>query len=196
MGGSGNVSADKERGLLNALSGGGKTGGGAAAGGATSGGTKTPKGTTEDGVAKTAGIGAIFGLPTCADDGIITMTSHQVNQGGAGPLTAAVDPTSRGADPAAFQTAQVTQNVLGIGVGGLSDATTTEFPVKVQMPAGMTCSGSVGGKQRLHCPSPEQRSSGPFRQLGSFHSERSGQGAGHRVQPWHAPYGPGRLGQA
>lgn len=42
MGGSGNATANKERGLLNALSGGnagGKTGGGAAAGGATSGGT-------------------------------------------------------------------------------------------------------------------------------------------------------------
>jgi len=152
MGGSGNATANKERGLLNALSGGnagGKTGGGAAAGGATSGGTKTPKGTTEDGVAKTAGIGAILGLPTCADDGTITMTFHQVNQDGASSLTAAVDPTSRGTDPAAFQTAQVTQNVLGIGVGGLSDATTTEFPVKVQMPAGMTRSGSVGGASNV-----------------------------------------------
>ncbi|OCK91956.1 uncharacterized protein K441DRAFT_706988 [Cenococcum geophilum 1.58] len=131
MGGSGNATANKER--------------GAAAGGATSGGTKTPKGTTEDGVAKTAGIGAIFGLPTCADDGTITMTFRQVNQDGASSLTAAVNPTSRGTDPAAFQTAQVTQNILGIGVGDLSDATTTEFPVKVQMPAGMTRSGSVGG---------------------------------------------------
>jgi len=73
------------------------------------------------------------------------MTFHQVNQDGAGPLTAAVDPTSRGTDPAVFQTTQVTQSVLGIGVGGLSDATTTKFLVKVQMPVGMTCSGSFGG---------------------------------------------------
>jgi len=152
MGGSGNATANKERGLLNALIGGnagGKTGGGATAGGATSGGTKTPKGTTEDGVAKAAGTGATSGLPTCADDGTITMTFHQVNQDGAGPLTAAVDPTSGGTDPAAFQTAQVTQNVPGIGVGGLSGAKTTDFPVKVQMPAGMTCSGSVGGASNV-----------------------------------------------
>ena len=55
MGGSGDATANKERGLLNALSGGnagGKTGGGAAAGGATSGETKTLKGTTENGVSK------------------------------------------------------------------------------------------------------------------------------------------------
>jgi hypothetical protein len=73
------------------------------------------------------------------------MTFHQVNQDGAGPLTAAIDPTSGGTDPNAFQTAQVTQNVPGIGIGGLSAVTTTDFPVQVQMPAGMTCTGSVGG---------------------------------------------------
>lgn len=148
MGASGNTTTNKERGLLDALTG-GKTGGGTAASGATSSGTKTPKGTTEDGVAKAAGTGATSGLPTCSDDGTITMTFHQVNQDGAGPLTAAVDPTSGGTDPAAFQTAQVTQNVPGIGVGGLSGATTTDFPVKVQMPAGMTCSGSAGGASNV-----------------------------------------------
>ena len=41
--------------------------------------------------------------------------------------------------------AKVIQDVPGIGVGGLSGVTTTDFPVKVQMPAGMTCTGSVGG---------------------------------------------------
>ncbi|KAA8621762.1 cell surface protein Mas1 [Pyrenophora tritici-repentis] len=73
------------------------------------------------------------------------MTFHQVNQDGAGPLTAMIDPTSAGTDPAAFQAATVTQNVPGIGIGGLSAASTMDFPVKVQMPAGMTCSGTAGG---------------------------------------------------
>jgi hypothetical protein len=130
------------RGLLDALTGGA---GAKAAGGASSAGTKTPKGTTESGVAASAGSGASSGLPTTSTDGTITMTFHQVNQDGAGPLTAEIDPTSGGTDPAAFVNAQVTQNVPGIGIGGLSAASTMDFPVKVQMPAGMTCQGSVGG---------------------------------------------------
>jgi hypothetical protein len=44
-----------------------------------------------------------------------------------------------------ISTATVTQNVPGIGIGGLSAAATMDFPVAIQMPAGMTCSGSVGG---------------------------------------------------
>jgi len=108
-------------------------------------GTKTPKGTVEQGVAAAAGTGASSGLPTAADDGTITMTFHQVNQDGAGPLTAAIDPTSGGTSAAAFQPATVTQDVPGIGIGGLSGASVMDFPVKVQMPAGMTCSGTVGG---------------------------------------------------
>ncbi|KAJ4376178.1 hypothetical protein N0V83_001459 [Neocucurbitaria cava] len=155
----------QKRGLLDALTGGkaggaGKTG---AAGGADAAGTKTPKGTTEDTVSKAAGTGASSGLPTTADDGTVTMTFHQVNQDGAGPLTAAIDPTSGGTDPAAFQDAQVTQNVPGIGIGGLSGATTTDFPVKVQMPAGMTCSGTAGGASNV-CIVRMQNSAlaGPF----------------------------------
>lgn len=128
-----------KRGLLDALTGGAGGAGGAGAG------TKTPKGTAEQGVAAAAGTGASTGLPTTADDGTVTMTFHQVNQDGAGPLTAQIDATSGGTDPAAFQDAQVTQNVPGIGIGGLSAASTTDFPVKVQMPAGMTCQGTAGG---------------------------------------------------
>jgi hypothetical protein len=58
---------------------GGLLGGGGAVGGATAQGTKTPKGTTEDGVATAAGKGATEGMPTCADDGTIKMTFHQVS---------------------------------------------------------------------------------------------------------------------
>jgi hypothetical protein len=69
---------------------------------------------------------------------------EQVNQDGAGTLTAMVDPTSGGTDPNAFQQAAVTQDVPGDKLG-LSTATKTDFPIQVQMPAGMTCSGTVAG---------------------------------------------------
>ena len=70
--------------------------GSSTSGRATSSATKSPSGATESGVAAAAGQGATSGLPTCADDGTITMTLHQVNQEGAGPFTADVDPTSGG----------------------------------------------------------------------------------------------------
>ncbi|KAI0134442.1 hypothetical protein BJ170DRAFT_200404 [Xylariales sp. AK1849] len=125
-------------------------------------GTKTPKGTSETGVKAATGAAA-GGMPTTADDGTLTMTFHQVNQDGAGPLKAAVDATSGGTDPAAFKTATVTQDVPGIGIGGLSGATTMDFPVAIQMPAGMTCSGSVGGAEGV-CVARLQNSAlaGPF----------------------------------
>ncbi|KAK1723520.1 hypothetical protein CaCOL14_007978 [Colletotrichum acutatum] len=95
-------------------------------------------------VAATAGMGASQGMPTCADDGTISMTFRQINQDGAGPMTADVDGTSGGTKEEAFQSAQVSTDVPGLGVQGLSLATNTDFPIKVQMPAGMTCDGKVG----------------------------------------------------
>ncbi|KAK1980744.1 hypothetical protein LZ30DRAFT_594168 [Colletotrichum cereale] len=112
-------------------------------------GTKTPKGTVETGVRAATGMAASAGMPTTADDGTLKMTFHQINQDGAGPLTAAIDATSGGTDPSAFKDAQVTQNVPGIGFGGLSGASTMDFPVTVQMPAGMTCEANVGGTSNV-----------------------------------------------
>jgi hypothetical protein len=48
-------------------------------------------------------------------------------------------------DEAAMQPATVTQDVPGLGVQGISLATSTEFEMKVQMPAGMTCDATVAG---------------------------------------------------
>jgi len=147
--------------ILSGLTGGkGNKAGGA---GAAATGKKTADGAMEQGVSRAAGQGASKGLPTTADDGSITMTFHQVNQDGAGPLTAQVDATSAGTDASAFQDAKVTQNVPGIGIGGLSAAQTTDFPVKVQMPAGMTCSGTAGGANNV-CVVRLQNSAlaGPF----------------------------------
>jgi hypothetical protein len=44
-----------------------------------------------------------------------------------------------------MQPATVTQDVPGLGVQGISLATNTEFAMKVQMPAGMTCDATVAG---------------------------------------------------
>ncbi|KAK2044712.1 cell surface protein [Colletotrichum somersetense] len=101
-------------------------------------------GPPESRVAASAGVGASEGMPTCADDGTITMTFRQINQDGAGPLTADVDGTSGGTKESAMRKAKVTTDVPGLGVQGLSLATNTDFPVKVQMPAGMTCDATVG----------------------------------------------------
>ncbi len=153
----------KREALLGGLLGGGGAGAGKGAGGAAGGGAKTPKGTVETGVKAATGLGASSGLPTCSDTGVVKMTFHQVNQDGAGPLTAAIDPSSGGTDPAAFQTATVTKNVPGLGIGGLSGATTMDFPVEIQMPAGMTCSGTSGGATNV-CVARLQNSAlaGPF----------------------------------
>ncbi|KAK2019166.1 hypothetical protein LZ32DRAFT_222453 [Colletotrichum eremochloae] len=112
-------------------------------------GSKTPKGTVETGVKAATGMASSGGMPTTADDGTLKMTFHQVNQDGAGPLTAAVDGTSGGTDPSAFKEAEVTQNVPGIGFGGLSGASTMDFPVAIKMPAGMTCDANVGGASNV-----------------------------------------------
>lgn len=100
-------------------------------------------------MASSAGQGSVSGLPTADDSGVLTMTFHQVNQDGAGPLSADIDSTSGGTDTSAFQQAEITQNVPGSGIGGLSAVTTTDFPMKVQVPAGTTCSGSVGGASNV-----------------------------------------------
>lgn len=167
MGGASNIAArnahmSKRVDFSSFFGGGGAGAGGGAGGGATGTGVKAVKGTSESGVAAAAGSGAESGLPTTADDGTLTMTFHQVNQDGAGPLTAAVDGTSGGTDPAAFQTAQVVQNVPG-AIAGLSTATSTDFPVKIQMPAGMVCSATVAGVNNV-CVAKLQNSAlaGPF----------------------------------
>ncbi|KAI1213572.1 uncharacterized protein F4807DRAFT_411651 [Annulohypoxylon truncatum] len=112
------------------------------------GGTKTQT-AQETSVAASAGQGATSGLPTSADDGSVTMTFRQINQDGAGPIEAAVDGTSGGTQEDAFKTADVTQDVPGSGLLGLSLATNTDFPLTVQMPAGMTCDATVGGASNV-----------------------------------------------
>jgi hypothetical protein len=99
-------------------------------------------------VKATTGAGAKAGMPTAADDGTIELQYRQINQDGAGPLEAMIDGTSGGTQMAAFKKAVVSSNVPGIAAG-VSAATNTDFPVKVQMPEGMTCDASVGGASNV-----------------------------------------------
>ncbi|KYK58479.1 cell surface protein [Drechmeria coniospora] len=120
-------------------------------------------------VRDSAGQGAKRGLPTCDDDGVISGVYRQVNQDGAGPLTAAIDPSSGGYDGKAFQSASIVQNMPGLGVGGLSLATNTEFPIKVKMPEGMVCNGKVGGAENVCIVRVRnQAAAGPFGGSGAF----------------------------
>ncbi|KAH7073876.1 hypothetical protein BKA63DRAFT_41933 [Paraphoma chrysanthemicola] len=141
----------QKRQLLGGLLGGGKGKGAGATGlgGLLGGGGAKSNGPPEAGVAAAQGAGASTGLPTCATDGTVTMTLRQINQDGAGPFTADVDGTSGGTDEAAMQPATVTQDVPGLGIQGLSLATNTDFEMKVQMPAGMTCDATVGGASNV-----------------------------------------------
>ncbi|KAJ5904329.1 hypothetical protein N7504_006712 [Penicillium tannophilum] len=108
----------------------------------TKSGALTPSGTVEKGLADYAGRGSINGLPSASDDGYVTMIYHQVNQDGAGPLSADIDATSAGTDPKAFKPARVIQNVPG--VAGFSTSSTMDYEVKVQIPSGTQCTGVVG----------------------------------------------------
>ncbi|QPC69289.1 hypothetical protein HYE68_000041 [Fusarium pseudograminearum] len=92
-----------------------------------------------------------------------------INQDGAGPMRADIDATSGGTDPDAFKTAEVTNDVPGVGFGGLSLATNTDFPLTVKMPQGMTCEGTVGGANNV-CIVRVRNSAaaGPFGGSGAF----------------------------
>ncbi|KJZ74364.1 hypothetical protein HIM_06174 [Hirsutella minnesotensis 3608] len=124
---------------------------------------------TETMVQDMSGQGGQKGLPTSDDKGQISMVYRQINQDGAGPLTAAIDPSSGGTDPNAFQTARVVQDVPGSGISGLSIATNTDYPVKVQMPDGMTCTGKVGGASNVCIVRVRNQAlAGPFGGAGAF----------------------------
>ncbi|PLB44104.1 hypothetical protein P170DRAFT_440483 [Aspergillus steynii IBT 23096] len=110
-------------------------------------GAVTATGTKENGVQLYAGKGSARGLPTASEEGIVTMIYHQVNQDGAGPLTADIDPSSGGTDPKAFVRAKVTQNIPG--VAGFSTSSTMDYEVKVQVPSGVQCRGTVGSAKNV-----------------------------------------------
>ncbi|KAE8377577.1 hypothetical protein BDV26DRAFT_304869 [Aspergillus bertholletiae] len=113
----------------------------------TGSGAVTGKGVKENGMQLYSGKGASIGLPTASPEGVVTMIYHQVNQDGAGPLSAEIDPSSGGTDPKAFKSAQVIENIPGIA--GFSTSSTMDYAVKVQVPKGMKCTGTVGAAKNV-----------------------------------------------
>lgn len=107
----------------------------------------TPQGTKENGIQLYSGKGSRTGLPTASPDGVVTVIYHQVNQDGAGPLTADIDPSSGGTNAKAFVSAKVIQNIPG--VAGFSTSSTMDYEVKVQVPNGMKCTGTVGAAKNV-----------------------------------------------
>ncbi|QRV82102.1 hypothetical protein RhiJN_10117 [Ceratobasidium sp. AG-Ba] len=100
------------------------------------------------------------------------MTLHQVNQDGAGPYTC--DVSADGGNT--FQKATVTKNVPGAFLG-LSTATAEDFPLNVQMPAGMQCAGGPNGDAcvvRCRNATP----AGPFGSCAVVTNAQSGGAAG------------------
>ncbi|RLL96544.1 hypothetical protein CFD26_104181 [Aspergillus turcosus] len=110
-------------------------------------GAMTAQGTTENGIQLYSGKGSSTGLPTASPDGVVTVIYHQVNQDGAGPLTADIDPSSGGTNASAFVSARVIQNIPG--VAGFSTSSTMDYEVKVQVPNGMKCTGTVGAARNV-----------------------------------------------
>jgi hypothetical protein len=88
--------------------------------------------------------------------GVVTMTFHQINGDGAGPITCSVSADATGKT---FTPMEVTTNVPG--TNGRSNAANKDFPLVTAMPAGTACTGTVGTTTNVcmvKCANP----AGPF----------------------------------
>lgn len=57
----------------------------------------------------------------------------------------------------------------GLGIGGLSLATNTDFTIKVRMPEGMTCEGEIAGVKNVCVVRVRNQAlAGPFGGSGAF----------------------------
>lgn len=118
-------------------------------------------------IAMVAGVMAQSGdtLPQVTDGGSLSGTIHIVTTDGAGPYTAIVDPTGTGAFSTGTQ-ATITQQVPGtrgniaapkqrslvartlvsMGIVKRASNVNEDFPISMTIPAGMTCTGTMGGQ--------------------------------------------------
>ncbi|CZR61245.1 uncharacterized protein PAC_11141 [Phialocephala subalpina] len=88
--------------------------------------------------------------------GVVTMTLHQINADGAGPMTCSVSADASGK---AFAAMTIMTNVPG--TNGKSTAANADFPLVASLPAGTTCTGTVGALTAVcavKCANP----AGPF----------------------------------
>lgn len=130
-------------------------------------------GKTKAGANTLAGMSAVMAqsgstLPQVSDGGSLTGTVHIVTTDGAGPYTAIVDPTGTGAFSQGTE-ATVTQQIPGtrgniaapkqrrfmtrmlvnMGIVKRASNVNEDYPIAIQMPAGMSCSGTVAGQQNV-----------------------------------------------
>jgi len=130
-------------------------------------------GKTSAGKNTLAGMSAVVAqsgstLPQVSQGGTLSGTLHIVTTDGAGPYTAIIDPTGTGAFSTGTQ-AEVTTQVPGkngniaapkqrrfiprmlVAAGIMKRAANVneDYPIAVKIPAGTTCSGTVGGQSNV-----------------------------------------------
>ncbi|KAI9640225.1 hypothetical protein NHQ30_011463 [Ciborinia camelliae] len=107
-------------------------------------------------------------LPQVSDGGDLMGTIHIVTTDGAGPYTAIVDPTGTGAFSQGTQAKVTTQvpgnrgniaapkqrslmmrSLVGMGIVKRASNVNEDYPIKVSMPPGMACTGTVGGQSNV-----------------------------------------------
>ncbi|KAF7862634.1 hypothetical protein EAF04_007507 [Stromatinia cepivora] len=107
-------------------------------------------------------------LPQVTDGGELSGTIHIVTTDGAGPYSAIVDPTGTGAFSQGTEAKVTTQvpgkkgniaapkqrslmmrSLVNMGIVKRAKNVNEDYPIKVSMPPGMTCTGSVGGQENV-----------------------------------------------
>ncbi|KAJ8069367.1 hypothetical protein OCU04_003021 [Sclerotinia nivalis] len=107
-------------------------------------------------------------LPQVTDGGELSGTIHIVTTDGAGPYSAIVDPTGTGAFSQGTEAKVTTQvpgrrgniaapkqrslmmrSLVNMGIVKRAKNVNEDYPIKVSMPAGMSCTGSVGGQENV-----------------------------------------------
>lgn len=136
-------------------------------------------------------------LPQVSDGGDLSGTIHIVTTDGAGPYSAIVDPTGTGAFSQGTQAKVVTQvpgtkgniaapkqrslmmrSLVNMGIVKRASNVNEDYPIKVSMPAGMSCTGTVGGQQNVCLVKLANPSgAGPFGGVAAFQMAAAGSAA-------------------
>ncbi|ESZ90779.1 hypothetical protein SBOR_8850 [Sclerotinia borealis F-4128] len=128
--------------------------------------TKTGANTMSDMTAVMAMSGST--LPQVSDGGDLSGTIHIVTTDGAGPYSAIVDPTATGTFSEGTQAKVTTQvpgkkgkiaapkqrsimmrSLVNMGIVKRASNVNEDYPIKVAIPAGMTCTGTMGGQENV-----------------------------------------------
>ncbi|MCJ1446785.1 MAG: hypothetical protein MMC23_007292 [Stictis urceolatum] len=83
-------------------------------------------------------------LPQISAGSTVSMTMHQIDPDGAGPMHCMIDSSAIGDE---FTPMRVTVDVPGMD--GMSAATDQDFPLEVVVPSGIECEGRINGHLRV-----------------------------------------------